>query len=89
MRNPMSETCQGYKSCSKGEVLAELCSRQECNRCVDWRISMKKFPKLKMEKDELREYLVFKHRGKKVEAKKGKGSKYSRSRMKQDNATGQ
>lgn len=70
-----------------GEVLAELCSRQECNRCVDWRISMKKFPNIKMEKDELREYLVFKHRGKKVEAKKGKGSKYSRSRMKQDNAT--
>ena len=31
---------------------------------------MKKFPRLKMEKDELREYLVFKHRGKKVEAKK-------------------
>lgn len=48
---------------------------------------MKKFPKLKMEKDELREYLVFKHRGKRVEAKKGKGSKYSRSRMKQDNTT--
>jgi hypothetical protein len=39
---------------------------------------MKKFPKLKMEKDELREYLVFKHRGKKVEAKKGKGSSYNR-----------
>lgn len=48
---------------------------------------MKKFPRLKMEKDELREYLVFKHRGKKAEAKKGKGSKYSRSRMKQDNTT--
>lgn len=85
MRNPMSEICQGYKSCSKGEVLAEHRSRQECNRCVDWRISMKKFPKLKMDKDELQEYLMFKHRGKKVEAKKGKGSKYNRSREKQNN----
>lgn len=46
---------------------------------------MKKFPKLKMEKTELQEYLVFKHRGKKVEAKKGKGSKYNRSREKQNN----
>ena len=66
----------------EGEVLAELCSRQECNRCVDWRISMKKFPKLKMEKTELQEYLIFKHRGKKVEVKKGKGSKYNRNRFK-------
>lgn len=41
---------------------------------------MKKFPKLKMDSDELQEYLVFKHRGKKVEAKKGKGSKYNRSK---------
>ena len=39
---------------------------------------MKKFPKLKMCKEELQEYLVFKNRGKKVEAKKGKGSKYNR-----------
>lgn len=82
MRNPMSEIGQGYKSCSKGEVLAELCSRQECNCCVDWRINMKKFPKLKMEKTELQEYLIFKHRGKKVEAKKGKGSRYNRSKVK-------
>ena len=39
---------------------------------------MKKFPKLKMDNQELQEYLVFKHRGKKVEAKKGKGSSYNR-----------
>jgi hypothetical protein len=39
---------------------------------------MKKFPKLKMEKDELQYYLMFKHRGSRVEAKKGKGSKYNR-----------
>ena len=39
---------------------------------------MKKFPKLKMDKEELKNYLVFKHRGKKVEAKKGKGAKYDR-----------
>ena len=43
---------------------------------------MKKFPKLKMDKEELQNYLVFKHRGSKVEAKKGKGAKYNRSRMK-------
>ena len=46
---------------------------------------MKKFPKLKMSPEELREYLVFKHRGKKVEAKKGKGSKYNRSKIKASN----
>ena len=39
---------------------------------------MKKFPKLKMDKEELQEYLVFKHKGKIFEAKKGKGSKYNR-----------
>lgn len=39
---------------------------------------MKKFPKLKMDSDELQQYLVFKHRCKKVEAKKGKGSPYNR-----------
>jgi hypothetical protein len=39
---------------------------------------MKKFPKLKMSSEELQQYLVFKHRGKKVEAKKGKGSSYNR-----------
>lgn len=43
---------------------------------------MKKFPKLKMDKEELQDYLVFKHRGKKVEAKKGKGSKYNRRKFK-------
>ena len=41
---------------------------------------MKKFPKLKMDKEELQDYLVFKHRGKTVEAKKGKGARYKRSR---------
>ena len=46
---------------------------------------MKKFPKLKMDKEELQDYLVFKHRGKKVEAKKGKGSKYNRSKIKASN----
>ena len=45
-------------------------------------LKMKKFTKLKMNSDELREYLVFKHRGKKVEAKKGKGSKYNRNKFK-------
>ena len=43
-------------------------------------LTMKKFPKLKMNSDELQEYIVFKHRGKKVEAKRGKGSKYNRSK---------
>lgn len=46
---------------------------------------MKKFPKLKMDRQELQEYLVFKHRGKKVKAKKGKGSKYNRSKIKASN----
>ena len=43
---------------------------------------MKKFPKLKMSSEELQQYLIFKHKGKKVEAKKGKGSSYNRSRFK-------
>ena len=43
---------------------------------------MKKLTKLKMSPEELQQYLIFKHRGSKVEAKKGKGSSYSRSRMK-------
>ena len=41
---------------------------------------MKQFPKLKMSKEELREYMIFKRRGSYVEAKKGKGAKYKRSR---------
>ena len=41
---------------------------------------MKKFPKLKMSKDELQEYLLFKHRGAITEVKKGKGARYKRSR---------
>lgn len=41
---------------------------------------MEKFTRLKMTKDELQEYLMFKHRGSVVEAKKGKGAKYKRSR---------
>ena len=69
-----------FERCSKGEVLAELCSRQECNRCVDWRIFMEKFIRPKMSKEELQEYLMFKHHGSVVEAKKGKGAKYKRSR---------
>ena len=40
--------------------------------------SMKKIAKLKMNKTELQEYLMFKHRGSRVEAKKGKGSSYNR-----------
>lgn len=43
---------------------------------------MKKLTKLKMSADELREYLMFKHRGSRVEAKKGKGCKYNRSKFK-------
>jgi hypothetical protein len=41
-------------------------------------LNMKKIAKLKMGKAELQEYLMFKHRGSKVEAKKGKGSSYNR-----------
>ena len=40
----------------------------------------KKYPKIKMGKDELQQYLLFKRRGNTVEAKKGKGAKYKRSR---------
>jgi stalled ribosome alternative rescue factor ArfA len=39
---------------------------------------MKKIAKLKMNKEELQQYLIFKHRGARVEAKKGKGSSYNR-----------
>ena len=41
---------------------------------------MSKVNKVKMSKEELQEYLMFKHRGSVVEAKKGKGAKYKRSR---------
>ena len=41
---------------------------------------MKKFPKLRMSSEELQQYLIFKHRGSRVEAKKGKGSSYNRSK---------
>ena len=41
---------------------------------------MKKIAKLKMNKEELQEYMIFKHRGSRIEAKKGKGAKYKRSR---------
>ena len=37
---------------------------------------------LKKEANELQEYLMFRRRGSKVEAKKGKGSKYNRRREK-------
>lgn len=40
----------------------------------------KEFPKVKMEKDALQEYLLFRRRGNVVEAKKGKGARYKRSR---------
>ena len=41
---------------------------------------MEKIIRLKMSKEELQAYLMFKHRGTVVEAKKGKGMKYKRSR---------
>ena len=41
---------------------------------------MEKFTRLKMSKEELQEYMIFKRRGSSVEAKKGKGAKYKRSR---------
>ena len=41
---------------------------------------MEKFTRLKMSKEELQEYLIFKRRGSSVEAKKGKGAKYKRSK---------
>ena len=41
---------------------------------------MEKFTRLKMSKDELQDYLIFKRRGSVVEAKKGKGARYKRSR---------
>lgn len=40
----------------------------------------KSYPKLKMDKDELQAYLLFKRRGNVVEAKKSKGTRYKRSR---------
>jgi hypothetical protein len=40
----------------------------------------KKYPKLKMSKEELQQYLLFKHRGKIAEPVKGKGTKYKRCR---------
>ena len=41
---------------------------------------MKVDTRLKMSKDELQDYLMFKRRGAAVEAKNGKGAKYKRSR---------
>lgn len=45
---------------------------------------MKKFDKriLKKSPEELEEYLQFRRRGSRIEAKKGKGSVYKRSRLK-------
>ena len=40
----------------------------------------KSYPKLKMDKDELQSYLLFKRRGNVVDPKKGKGTRYKRSR---------
>lgn len=37
----------------------------------------------KMDKENLEGYLLFKHRGTKLEIKKGKGSKYSRTKEKE------
>ena len=41
---------------------------------------MEKFTRLKMTKEELQQYMIFKRRGSVVEARKGKGAKYKRSR---------
>ena len=41
---------------------------------------MENFTRLKMTKEELQEYMIFKRRGFTVEAKKGKGTRYKRSR---------
>ena len=41
---------------------------------------MKKVTRVKMSNEELQEYMMFKRRGSVVEAKKGKGMKYKRSR---------
>lgn len=38
--------------------------------------------RLKKDANELQEYLMFRRRGSKVEAKKGKGAKYNRGREK-------
>lgn len=35
---------------------------------------------VKMSPEELQQYLIFKHRGSRVEPKKGKGTKYNRSK---------
>jgi hypothetical protein len=48
-------------------------SREECN--------MSKY-RLKKDANELQEYLQFRRRGKRVDAEKGKGAKYKRSREK-------
>lgn len=40
---------------------------------------------LKKSPEELREYLMFKRRGSSVPAKKGKGAKYNRSKIKREN----
>ena len=67
------------------EVLAELILGEsvDCDDCLIKEIMevlMEKFTRLKMSKDELQDYLIFKRRGSMVEAKKGKGAKYKRSR---------
>ena len=41
---------------------------------------MENFTRLKMTKEELQQYMIFKRRGSVVEAKKGKGAKYKRTR---------
>ena len=41
---------------------------------------MENFTRLKMTKEELQQYMIFKRRGSVVEAKKGKSAKYKRSR---------
>ena len=41
---------------------------------------MEKFTRLKMSREELQQYMIFKRRGSVAEAKKGKGAKYKRSR---------
>ena len=55
----------------------------DCDDCLIKDIMeelMEKFTRLKMSKDELQQYMIFKRRGSVVEAKKGKGARYKRSR---------
>ena len=52
--------------------------------CPDGRRGVQNMSKYRLKKDanELQEYLQFRRRGKRVDAEKGKGAKYKRSREK-------